>query len=60
MKRCPTTGKVKFRDKLEAEIALSRMQSKGRDEIRAYQCPQCDRWHVTRMPLATTRGSDAA
>ncbi|MCP2339565.1 hypothetical protein [Actinomadura rupiterrae] len=49
--RCPT-GKVRFRDRIAATLALATIQRQGRPdrdktEIRAYRCPTCSGWHLT-------------
>ncbi|MEV4257264.1 hypothetical protein AB0J52_29255 [Spirillospora sp. NPDC049652] len=49
--RCPT-GKVRFRDRIAATLALATIQHQGRQdrdkaETRAYRCPTCAGWHLT-------------
>lgn len=55
---CPATGKRRYRDKREAVTALHRAQNAGqlaedlgldsnRREVRSYQCPSCQGWHLT-------------
>ncbi|MFC5181372.1 hypothetical protein [Actinomadura harenae] len=49
--RCPT-GKVRFRDRIAATLALATIQRQGRQdrdkaEARAYRCPACSGWHLT-------------
>jgi len=49
---CPT-GKIRYRDRLAAQIALadtSRRHQPRREEARAYPCPQCRGWHLTSKP----------
>lgn len=55
-KKCRRTGKVKWRSELDARMAMAnidfKMRSANRDkEIRAYQCPFCEFWHLTHQPL---------
>lgn len=44
------TGKVRFRDRHSASVALARAQrdpNPGRVEERTYRCPECAGWHLT-------------
>lgn len=61
LQKCPTSGKVRFRDKSEATNALhaaatSRAYaetdgvSSSRQECRAYSCTGCKGWHLTSRP----------
>ena len=48
---CPS-GKVRYRDRLDALLALSRIDRKdsprrSKSEQRAYPCPRCKGWHLT-------------
>lgn len=48
--RCHRWGKVRYRDRIGAEIALaSTAQSRGanRGESRIYRCPDCGGWHLS-------------
>lgn len=49
-KKC-RTGKRRYRDKLDAAMALSSTQSPrargDRREARSYKCPHCKGWHLT-------------
>jgi len=47
-KHCKT-GKIRYRDKLAAKIALSKMMSHRNDraERRVYWCSFCRGWHTT-------------
>lgn len=47
MKRCKETGKVRHRDRLDAQIVGARIARKGRDGARAYRCEFCGSWHLT-------------
>lgn len=53
---CPT-GKVCYRDEHEAQIELvgtvvARNRGRARrKEQRAYQCPYCGSWHLTKTPV---------
>jgi Transcription factor zinc-finger len=43
-------GKVRYRDRLGALIALSSTQRSvkaRRDGVRVYRCPKCHGWHLT-------------
>lgn len=56
--RCRTTGKTGFPDRLDALLALARIQAEtaeDRDYLpqRAYRCNLCDGWHLTKKPLRT-------
>lgn len=44
--RCRPTGKRRYRDKLDALEVASRAAVTGPQ--RAYHCPECDGWHLTR------------
>lgn len=42
--------KIRYRDRLGALMALAstqRARSSGREERRAYRCPDCKGWHLT-------------
>lgn len=41
------TGKMRYRDELDAKIALARVRWKDRGEKRCYRCPLCRGWHLT-------------
>lgn len=44
------SGKLRYRDRLGAEIALAsteRGRASSRDEKRVYRCPDCAGWHLT-------------
>lgn len=46
---CPT-GKVRFRNKLDAKIAMAstqRAKGSNREENRTYRCEMCHGWHLT-------------
>lgn len=48
--RCDRWGKVRYRDRLGAEIALAstaRSQTACRGESRVHRCPDCGGWHLT-------------
>lgn len=47
--RCEETGKHKFRSKEDALAVLSRASHKKAMQ-RAYDCPFCDGWHLTKQP----------
>ena len=48
---CATTGKRRYRDRIDAAMVLARLGWKGRDERRVYRCPTCRGWHITSLPL---------
>lgn len=52
MTRCER--KIRYRDELGAQIALSsinaRLRKKNRNESRIYRCPGCNGWHLTSTP----------
>ncbi len=63
---CPSTGKVAFPNRLEAELALADIHRsnshhrhrKYRDEsVRVYCCQYCDSWHMTSTPATENRDS---
>ncbi|MFC9975895.1 hypothetical protein ACFVH6_33900 [Spirillospora sp. NPDC127200] len=48
---CPS-GKVRFRDRIAATLALATIQHDDRPgrpkiEARVYRCPSCAGWHLT-------------
>ncbi len=58
--KCPTTGKIRLRDKIEAiDILHTRLNKRQRDldvkgstkanEVRAYKCTHCRGWHLTSL-----------
>ena len=54
---CPT-GKLRYRDRLEAQLALLRVSTDDdprRKEKRSYQCPHCHGWHLTSQARPTRR-----
>ncbi|WP_433337038.1 hypothetical protein [Spirillospora sp. CA-294931] len=57
--RCPS-GKVRFKDRIAATLALATIQRQGRPdrdkmEARAYRCPDCAGWHLTSSRTRTAR-----
>ncbi|MFJ6239814.1 hypothetical protein ACIQH0_37810 [Streptomyces griseus] len=44
------TGKRRYRNRLDARIALANTRRRDRGEKRAYQCPGCHGWHLTSKP----------
>lgn len=44
LEHCPS-GKIAFNSKLSAEIYMSSVSA---PVIRAYQCPTCTDWHLTK------------
>lgn len=49
-KRCSRTGKVMFRSKLQADIALARLRWLDAGQVRTYRCEFCNCWHLTSQP----------
>lgn len=47
---CPS-GKVRYRDRIAAELALvstgKNDQRRAKNEHRSYRCPDCKGWHLT-------------
>ena len=58
--RCGPTGKLMHRSQGAAEEALKRAKAEGRDECRAYMCPFCRHYHLTRARATTTNHMDGA
>lgn len=46
-RECSRTGKVRFRDKLAAQIELAGAVRRDKGEQRAYRCEFCRGWHLT-------------
>lgn len=51
-RKCPTTGKVRYLDRIAAQLALADIQrqdrtSRPKGEKRAYYCKACQGWHLT-------------
>lgn len=49
-----TCKKVSYRDRIAALLALARIRHddnprRGKQESRAYRCPECHRWHLTSL-----------
>lgn len=43
-------GKVRYRNLLDAKIALMRIDRGSNDQERSYyECPRCHGWHLTKM-----------
>lgn len=43
-------GKRRYKDNIAALLALSSTNRAGRPERRAYRCPVCRGYHLTRQP----------
>jgi len=46
--------KRKYRSDIDAKIALAKLQcedKEGHNEVRAYRCPDCGRWHLTKKKI---------
>jgi hypothetical protein len=52
---CPKTRKVRFRDELDAKIALSGRVRRDKGECRHYRCPHCAGFHLTSKPKKGVR-----
>lgn len=47
------SGKVRYRDRMEADRALHRLSvTSDRKKVpsRKYECPECSGWHLTSRP----------
>ncbi|GAA4706200.1 hypothetical protein [Streptomyces youssoufiensis] len=44
------TGKIRYRDRIEAKLAMAGAGRKGRDEQRVYRCEHCHGFHLTSTP----------
>lgn len=51
--KCKPTGKVRFPDVDRAYAAALRLSASLGRGIRAYSCPACSGWHLTRRPTWT-------
>ena len=54
-RRCPKTGKARYRDHASANIAITTIALRNDDErrkrpVRAYYCESCKGWHLTSLP----------
>jgi hypothetical protein len=47
--RCSRTGKIRFPDKQTAYAELRDAIARGREERRVYECPHCQKWHLTHL-----------
>lgn len=62
--KCPTTGKSSFRGKDDAlhwiRRRLGHQRRRGwRPPHRAYQCPHCGHWHLTKLDKTPEWGGKA-
>lgn len=57
MKRCKSSGKIKFRTKGDALVKALRVSHSpvGAGSGGAYRCPDCGFWHLTRSPKGARR-----
>ena len=49
---CDTTGKIMYRDRIAAMLAMAscrHARSGARQERRFYRCPFCHKWHLTKQ-----------
>ncbi len=44
--RCTYTGKVRYGHRESAERAVASMLAKGRGQMDAFECPDCEGWHI--------------
>jgi hypothetical protein len=48
LKKCETTGKIKFNSKVECLAEAARLfQERGGPKLNAYHCNECQSWHFT-------------
>lgn len=56
-RKCKKTGKVRYRDRIKAELVLEDIQLRSRreirDEKRAYGCSFCGGYHLTSQEQQT-------
>lgn len=55
MKTCPRTGKIQYKDRIAAMLALAEIQRQdrpGRHEKDVYKCRFCKKYHLTSMEQA--------
>jgi hypothetical protein len=45
--RCPGSGKYSFRNRKLALTRLNELRRKGAAVTQVYQCPTCNKWHLT-------------
>lgn len=64
---CTTTGKVKFPNQLECDMAIADIQHRNshhrrrkyREEpVRSYVCPHCKSWHMTSQEIRVDVGEN--
>jgi len=51
--KCRRTGKLRYHDKLEAEIELAKLVWKDKGEKRTYRCHYCHGFHTTSQAQRT-------
>jgi hypothetical protein len=63
---CPTSGKIRYGEPKDIKLAMRRADRDrssarlnkvacSRREVRSYECPDCNGWHLTSQPARTTR-----
>lgn len=63
---CPISGKARYRGRRDIKLALRRAEwdrsraavnevGCNRREVRGYQCPDCNGWHLTSQPETSVR-----
>jgi hypothetical protein len=63
---CPISGKARYRGRRDIKLALRRADwdrsraavndvGCNRREVRGYQCPDCNGWHLTSQPETSVR-----
>lgn len=62
-KKSKKCHKVRYKDDLDAKIALANIKHKDssrrpKQECRVYHCPRCKGWHTTSMTEYTETGKD--
>lgn len=49
VRRCPTTGKRRFKGRDQAMLAIAKTRAAGSTNQAAYTCPACGEWHLHRL-----------
>jgi hypothetical protein len=63
---CPVSGKVRYGEQKDIKLAMRRADSDrsrarlhqvacSRREVRSYECPDCDGWHLTSQQTQPSR-----
>ncbi len=54
---CRKSGKIRYHDQLDAQIALAKLVWKDKGEKRIYRCPACKGFHTTSQAQRTKRAA---